>query len=161
MALIIENGTIVTGANSYITEAAFTAWAADRAVTLTGDIEASILEAADYLETLAFIGAKKTKEQPLQWPRTGVYIDGFEYADTEIPDELKTAQYAIALSIAQGINPMGAITRAVKREKVDVLEVEYADNAAAVDISRSIGRSLRKLVEAGGFGGVNFRVIRG
>lgn len=162
MAIVIEDGSgSNASANSYATEAELTAYADGRDTILTGLGSVLLLQAMDYLESLSFIGSKKTKTQPLQWPREGVYIDGFEYESTEIPQELKNAQMAVAVSIDAGINPMGAISRAVKREKVDVIEVEYADNAAAVDISRSIGRAVQKLVQGGTFGGVNFRVIRG
>lgn len=161
MAIIVEDGSIVTGANSYASEAELTAYAAARATTLTATAETLLIQAMDFIESLSFIGDKKTKDQPLQWPRENVYIDGFEYESTEIPQQLKDAQMAVALSIDAGINPLGAITRAVKREKVDVIEVEYMDNAAAVDISRSISTAIQKLIKGGSYGGVNFRVIRG
>lgn len=159
--IIVEDGSIVANANSYVSVAEYEAWAEDRQLTVGGHPEAQLIKAMDFLETLSFIGDKKTRDQSLQWPRDNVYIDGFEYESTEIPQALKEAQYAIAASILAGIDPLAAITRAVKREKVDVIEVEYMDNASATDISRSISRSIQKLIRGGSYGGVNFRVTRG
>lgn len=161
MAIVVEDGTIVTGANSYATEAELTAYAVARTAAISSSPAALLVKAMDFIESLSFIGDKKTKDQPLQWPRENVYIDGFECESTEIPQELKAAQLAVAMSINAGIDPLGAITRAVKREKVDVIEVEYMDNAAASDISRSISTAIQKLIRGGSYGGVNFRVIRG
>lgn len=160
MSITVENGSIVSGANSYVTEAELTAYVDARDGLLNGLESALILKAMDYLESLNFIGSKTIKTQPLQWPRNNVFIDGFEYENNEIPSELKNAQLAIATAIDEGIDPLGAISRAVKREKVDVIEVEYMDNSAPNDISRSITSAIRKLV-LNSSGGVNFRVIRG
>lgn len=159
MAIVVEDGTIVAGANSYASEAELTAYATQRGVTLTGTPEALLIRAMDYLETLEFIGTKKTSDQPLQWPRTSVYIDGYSFASDAIPQELKNAQMALAVSIDSGTDPMATLERATKREKADVLEVEYMDNASSVAIITSVNRLLRKLL-AGGTGGGSYRVVR-
>ena len=159
MAIVVEDGTIVAGANSYVSEAELTTYATDRGITLSGGTEALLLKAMDYLETLDFIGDKSTADQPLQWPRTDVYIDGY-YVDAEtIPQDLKNAEMALAISIDGGADPMATIERATKREKADVLEVEYMDNASTVAIITSVNRLLRKLLKMG-TGGGSYRVVR-
>lgn len=159
MAIIVEDGSIVTGANSYTSEAELTAYAADRGVTLTAAESVLLIKAMDYLETLSYIGTKKTAAQPLQWPRTGVTIDGYSFASDAIPSQLKAAQLALAVSIDAGADPLATIDRATKREKVDVLEVEYMDNAASKAIISSVNAQLAKLL-AGGNIGNSYRVVR-
>jgi protease II len=94
MALIVEDGSLVANANSYITLAEYKAWADARGLTYSADdttVEQQILRAMDYLERIEYIGNKANENQPLQWPRTEALIDGY-YADaTEIPKEVKTA----------------------------------------------------------------------
>lgn len=150
MALIVEDGTVVTGANTYVAEAEFTAWALGRAVTITGETGAALLMAMDYLETLPFIGARYSKEQSLQWPRENVYIDSFNYLRTEIPDDLKQLQFVVALSIADGVDPIGIVERATSSEQLGSLQVSYQDNAAPFNYSRKITAVERKLTGGGG-----------
>ena len=159
--IIVENGTIVAGANSYVTEAELADYATARGMTITpGDEELYLIEATDYLETLNFIGDKVSKDQPLQWPRYHVYIDDWHYPDTEIPKELKNAQLVIALSMSQGNSPMANITAAVKRVKADVVEVEFADGAVVNTVVPAISASLKKLIR-GYNNGWSFKVYRG
>lgn len=158
MAILVEDGSVVSGANSYATEAELTAYAADRAVTLTADTDVLLIKAMDFIEAQDYKGDKSTKGQPLQWPRDFVYIDGYAVDSDEIPELLKQAQMQTALSIDEGNDPLATIGRATKREKADVLEVEYMDNAASAPIIVSISRLLRKLLKSGS--GSSFTVIR-
>ena len=160
MALVIEDGTGVAGAESYATAAELTTYATDRGITLTGDAEELLLRANDYLETLQFIGYKLTKDQSLQWPRADVTIDGFGYQSDELPSELKVAQMEVAIAADQEAGPFAVISRETKREKFDVFETEYADSAASRPIAPALARSLRKLVAGGATGGTAFRVVR-
>ncbi len=99
--IIIEDGTVVPGANSYVTEAELTTYAADRGITLTAATDVLLIKAMDYIESLSFIGSKGSKGQPLQWPRSNVYIDGFYFVPTTIPPALQTGQIATALAMIQ------------------------------------------------------------
>lgn len=95
--LIIEDGTGVANANSYVSVAYLVAYAADRGLTIpTSDTDKEIflLKAMDYLEgrRMDFQGAKANSEQALQWPRVGVQIDCVDIAITLIPEELKKSQ---------------------------------------------------------------------
>lgn len=156
--IVIENGTVVSGANSYVTEAELSTYAADRGVTLTGTPNILLIQAMDYLESLRYIGMKHSEDQPLQWPRDEVYVDGYYIERETIPKELKAGQLAAALAIDAGNNPLATSPRGVKREKVDVIEVEYMDNAAAEEINRTINAAVRKLLLPGG--GTSFQVVR-
>lgn len=111
-----------------------------------------IIQSMDYVEALPFKGTKLTKEQPLQWPRAYVVIDGY-YVDTdEIPQQLKDAQMEAAISINAGTGPLADITRTQKRVKVGDLEVEYSDNANSTTLVRSLTNKLTKLLDGGGGG---------
>ena len=158
--IIIEDGTVVPGANSYASEAELTTYAADRGVVLTAATDVLLIKAMDYIESLSFIGSKGSEGQPLQWPRKDVYIDGFYAGSTTIPAALKTGQIATALAIDSENSPLANVERATKREKVDVIEVEYMDNAAAQTIVKSITAALRKLLVSGGSSTTTFAVTR-
>jgi len=158
--IIIEDGTVVPGANSYVTEAELTTYAADRGITLTAATDVLLIKAMDYIESLSFIGTKYSKGQALQWPRSNVYIDGFYFVPTIIPPALQTGQIATALAIDSENSPLATVERATKREKVDVIEVEYMDNAAAQTIVKTITAALRKLLVNAGSSTTTFAVTR-
>lgn len=148
MAITVETGSIVAGSNSYVTGAGLVTYAADRGITITGNAEILVLRAALYVEQLSFKGDKKTKAQRMQWPRYGVIIDGFSVDSDEIPQQLIDLQYEVAIAIGDGDDPLGTIDRSVKREKVDVIEVEYMDNAVPFAINRKIKALESKLTRA-------------
>lgn len=128
MALVIENGTIVAGANSFVTRAEVIAYALTRGVTIPNTDAADIhaILAMDYLFTLCFKGTGVNG--PIPFPRSGL-IDGDDavgYVFT-IPDAIKSAQLQLALDSFNGItltystNPSALL----KRSKVGPLEREF------------------------------------
>lgn len=151
MALVVEDGTIVSGANSYVTTAEYEAWLAARNITSagTGDsdaLEAYILRAMDYFEALDFKGLKQTEDQPLQFPRYQLWIDGYEQSN-KIPNEVKTSIFELAYAEERTYGLLDPIERTTKRERIEgALEVEYMDNASSKTTVPSIARALRKLV---------------
>lgn len=160
MAIVVEDGTGGNPlANSYVSEADLTTYATDRGITLVKTAAQLLLLSMDTIETRSYQGAKTSTSQPLSWPRTGVVVDGNSIASDEIPTDLKTAQIVTALSIDAGADPMGKIDPAVKREKVDVIEVEYQDNAASRSFDPKINAYLAPFLAYGG-GMSNFAVTR-
>jgi len=150
MALIIEDGTGVAGADAYSDVASCSAYAtAYYGAALTGspaDKEAAIRRATAYLNGLAWKGTRTLgRAQSLAWPRTGVVdCEGLSIGDAEIPLDLIYAQHELARAEFQS---PGILTPAVSkanatvvREKVDVLEVEYdTDNlTGSIDEVRPI-----------------------
>lgn len=132
MALIIEDGSGVAGANSYATVAEARAYALARGLSLPAadaDVEKALVLACDKIETYRFKGNKTDEANALEWPRAGVYVgaSSVELANDEIPDRLKMAQAQFAAESAGGtsLQPTGT-GREVIRTKVDVLETEYA-----------------------------------
>lgn len=143
----------------YTDSTALEAYAAARGVTINGDKDALLTKALDYLETLKFKGEKTDPAQVLAWPRSGVYVDGVLLDDATVPAGIVKAQHALALEIDAGNDPMASIGREVKREKVDVLEVEYADGAAATAILAGVNALLADYISNSGSTG-GFDVIR-
>ena len=73
--IVVEDGTGLASSNSYVSEADFATYAADRGVTITGTSAVLLIQAMDSIEEENFKGNKYTDAQALQWPRDGVYID--------------------------------------------------------------------------------------
>jgi len=133
MALIIEDGTIVANANTYLTEAEANTILENFGYVLTpATAEADLRTAAQYLESFRnnYQGSKVSSTQSLQWPRTDVYIDCFAFASDEIPEELKFAQALAAYETAQGetlqVNSNGQTI--TQKTIVGAVSVSYADN---------------------------------
>lgn len=148
MALVVEDGSIVSGANSYITENDYRSWANDRGFEVDANVllEKSILRAMDYFEQLDFIGNKANENQPLQWPRTEALIDGY-YADaTEIPVQVKTALYESIKVELDGFSQLNNEDRRTIKEKIGDIEVEYASNSEVKTVTPALTRALKKIL---------------
>jgi hypothetical protein len=107
MTLIVENGSIVDNANSYVDLSFFNSYLTTVGISLTlTDSEKEVLlnKAMQYLESFrnSFVGSKVSIDQELQWPRKEVVIDGFDFAETSIPKELKLAQCQLAIEQSKG-----------------------------------------------------------
>lgn len=128
MALVIEDGTIVAGANSFVSRAEIIAYAASRGVIIPDDAASDVyaIRAMDYFATLCFRGLQIV--QSLSFPRSEL-IDGDTADDWvfTIPDNIKLAQMQLALDSFNGVvltysaNPSALL----KRSKVGPLEREF------------------------------------
>jgi hypothetical protein len=139
VALTVEDGSIIAGADTYATVIATQAFATARGLTLpTGTgadaaIEKLLIVAMDYLEALRadYQGSKIESDQPLQWPRSGVLLDGFEVAEDEIPACLVQAQMRLACYAYVNGNVLSTISdgRVVVEETVaNAITMKYADH---------------------------------
>ena len=140
--------TITVGINSYATEVELATYAADRGITIaTVDTTILLIKAMDYIETRNFVGTKTEITQTLEWPRE--VCTGILYCDidnTVVPTDIKSAQMIAALIIDGGDEVQPTVERAVKREKVDVLEVEYMDTASALKQHTKLNDILRPYI---------------
>lgn len=133
MALTIEDGTRVAGANSFATVAEARAYATERGLTLPATdpaVEQLLIRACDYLQSLEdrYKGARVDSTQALAWPRQAVYMFGDlePLADTAIPSYLKAAQCQLAVDLnTTELMPLGA-SREVLSETVGPLSTTYA-----------------------------------
>lgn len=133
MALIIENGSLVVNADSFVTRADYIAHAAAMGVTIADTVAADIqlIKAAQFIGSHEgrLKGSLVDRDQPLAYPRDDLTLDGFAWEKTEIPRQVIGLQLAVALEINEGIDPYNPpvnTNRATKREKIDgAVEVEY------------------------------------
>jgi hypothetical protein len=152
MALIVENGTGLIDANSYITVAYADTYHSNRGnsawATLTTTVKEQLLvKSTDYIEQvyrLRWLGYRHTEEQALSFPRDEVprrdftYLNQFSfYPNDVVPNEIKNACAELALK-ANNAELAPDIERIAKREKVASLEVEYDVNSPAYVIYRAI-----------------------
>ncbi len=150
MTIIVEDGSVVTGANSYVTTTELTNYATARGVSLSAGAETLLIQAMDYIESRNFIGIRWTRDQPLQWPRVDVFIDGYYQDVDDIPVQLKNGQMTVAMAIDAGNGPLIDLPKNTKREKVGELEVEYMDGANSIIVNRNINAQLYKILANGG-----------
>ena len=132
MALIVEDGTIVTNANSYISQAeSDTYWGNHDAPTAWTGATAAIKDAAlryatQYLnQRIRWRGSIVDREQVLSWPRAGVEdAEGRGIDSNVVPRLVQDATCELAKAhIEAALNtPLG---RRTSSEKLDVLSVTY------------------------------------
>jgi hypothetical protein len=160
--LVVEDGSGVAGANSYVSYDDAMAFAALRGFSLGPDqatAEINLIQAADYLEAQRnrYQGWKTNdpavfvppEVQPLQWPRTWVFIDavgqasywqllnGYEnitwvvsnpFPNDAIPIELINAQIVLAKNVADGVTLMPTQNGPfVTMQKVGTLEKHFSE----------------------------------
>lgn len=134
VALVVEDGSNVSGANSYNSADEIIAYAADRNVTLVADdVPGMAIAAMDYLRQFnnRWKGSRTYSTQRLAWPREYAYIvDAFTaFPSDEIPEELKSAQAQLVIEISKGVALLPTQTNEafIVREKTGPLETEYSE----------------------------------
>jgi hypothetical protein len=133
MALIVETGAGVSNADSWVSLANATTHFANYGGFWTGADaakEQALRRAALWLSTfIRWNGAKAYTGNMLAWPRIGMMdCDGNSIAENTIPPQIVMAQLAAASAELQSpgiLTPSITPGAQTKREKVDVIEVEY------------------------------------
>jgi hypothetical protein len=169
MALIVETGAVVAGAESYISVAEANAYHAARgntnwATISTTEAEQALRRATDYIEQvyrLRWQGNRVNSTQSLSWPRAFVQPMDYQFSSTafflgglyylpadEVPQEVKNACAEMAFKAAGG-ELASDLTQGVIREKVDVLEVQYDPNSPQYTRYRAIDNLLRPFLTGG------------
>lgn len=165
--LVLEDGTGIATANSYVTAlevttilevnpTSSTAWAAldaqqqdDYAIWASGWLD-------DYMD---WKGYKTVKTSGMRWPRCGVYDrDGCLIDENEIPSQLKqataeTAVWLIGNDAASSGGESSNLPEGIKRVKADVVEVEFFDDGSSDSQSGSdlLPVNIRFLLRALGY----------
>lgn len=150
MAIIVEDGSIVPGANSYGSEAGLAAYAAARGITIAGTAAELLIIAMDWIEQKVFKGYKLTEDQPLQWPRGWVEVDGYYLSQSSIPTLLIEAQYEACIAIDGGYNPLAVQEREVSSETVGPISVTYKSGTSTLPVLTAANNKLRKLLKSSG-----------
>lgn len=168
MAFVVENGSGLSNSNSYASVAHADDYATTRGLTAwTGTNEqkqAALIRATDYMEATyrtSWRGYRASETQALSWPRTNVEVDLYPVAANIVPVPVINACVELAIR-ALTEDLLGDLTQRVKREKVDVLEIEYADGSDAVKRFPMVSRMLSPYIYGGSSEGGAFstRVLR-
>jgi hypothetical protein len=155
--LTVEDGSVVENANSYVTLEDCTAYHASLGNEDWEDVdgqEEAILRAMAWLETQPWKGQKTDYDNPLQWPRSYVTLDGLEVPDDEVPTAVVRALCEAAL--IEGETP-GALRPALDRggqvtsfSLAGVMSETYASGAPAGTTYPAITGKLRGLTYGSG-----------
>lgn len=149
MALIVEDGTGLATAESYISVAdadtyianfkgAVSVW--DSATEASKEIAAR--NATQYLDDgYLFIGGKETSAQALQWPREYAYDEADELIEG-VPQKLKDATAELMYEYIVGGDLVSNLstTDYLKRKKTDVLEKEWFQGAPKQNVYVRVNR---------------------
>lgn len=164
--LIVEDGTGIADANSYVSLDDYRSYAEQRAVVLPVDdsaTEAQLIQAMDYLEIQPWSGMPTYDGQSLSWPRMEVYIGSNEIAEDVIPGKIKFAQMQLAIQVNAGVDLMPTVTSTgiIKSEKVGPLQTDYDTTLVGTQPYFSSISALLKpyLNPVAGFG--QFKAVRG
>lgn len=135
VTLIVEDGSIVTGANSFVTEDQIVSYASMRGVTLpfVSDSEKDAvavlgIKAADYLRILPWRGELVDPSQPMPWPRKNLSGNP-TIADDAVPPAVIEAQFQLTLLAKDGVVllPTIAGTGFLIKEKIGPIENVYSE----------------------------------
>lgn len=111
MSLIVEDGTIVAGAESYASVSDADTYLAARGITvwaglLSPEKEQALRRATDFMKEYIWKGHVVDTSQPLDWPRQNIFLLGVEFASNLIPKDIKNACIELAWRGAGGpLNP--------------------------------------------------------
>lgn len=164
MALIVEDGTIVENANSYITLAYYKQYWADRGETLSGktdeELISSIIKATQYIDNeYYFKGIKSNSTQELAFPRSCLY-DRDMILVTGIPSNLKKANCEASLIILTGTNVFNSSEIGVNSKSIKVgpitTDYSYSSNYKGKVRYTAITNYLRPYMNPSGM----LRVVR-
>lgn len=164
MTLVVEDGTGLTDAESYISVAAAdarhtalgnTAWTGTDAAK-----EAALRRATQYMLQAyrgRWKGTRLLRAQALDWPRYGATVDGFDISSSEVPADVANACADLALRALAGDLNADQDGRAIVRDKVGPVETEYSAHGSTAVQYRSVDMALSSYLTGGG---ANVRLIR-
>ena len=122
--IVTQTNDGLSTANSYVTTAELSAYASHRGIVLNSeDLESLLFKSMDVLESKQYKSEPIKADQSTEWPRMGLGV----------PRDIKKAQ--LMLAVAADTNDLLSATteQIAKREKVDVIEVEYFEAKDAVN----------------------------
>lgn len=137
-SIVVEDGSLVSGANSYVTTAEITQFAENTGQSTglpTAESELAVLayKAMQKIEAYRgrFKGIKRDDDQALQWPRYNVYIDQYIFDSDEIPQILKDAQCQFAIDANSNDLTPNTKGNRITEKKVGPINVKYASNVSS------------------------------
>ena len=129
MALVVEDGSGVAGANSFISLLDFLDFAETHNFALPDDEDLSegwLRRAAFAMQTMGWKGTVVDTDQALAWPRADVYVDGELLSESAIPRGIIYGQAMLALEMyaqdAAKAESGGGAAVVEETTKVDVIQ---------------------------------------
>ena len=129
MALLVEDGTGVVGAESYVSVLDFQTWASKRSYLLPAaeaNVESLLRKGCDFIERKRFSGTAEFTDQPLSFPRLNTDFYGTAIS-TGIPGKLKTAQMLLAMESMNAPLTSAARRNKYSATKIDQIYLKYND----------------------------------
>lgn len=175
MAVAIDATVGGASANSYVTLAEANTYMEGRLNASSWETDATddnknraLVEAANELTMLNWLGERTDSTQALSWPRQWAYdpdspIQDY-YDSTVVPQRVKDAQMELAFqAIKAGTTDIFTMdsTKGVKRKKIDVIETEYDSVRRPSGLSAypTVLRYIKPLLSSVGL--YNTKTIRG
>lgn len=151
ITLIIEDGTLPSGANTYAAIATadayhqargFAAWDA-----ATEDEKASaLIRATDYLNGLSWMGTK-VERRVMAWPRYDVVDgDGWDIASNVVPEAVVNACCYMAGEFVGGADPLAAQDRTMSSMSVGSISMSWDAGASQTPQYPALRWILRGLI---------------
>jgi len=164
VSLTVEDGSVIPGAESYVSVADTEAYHLARGnstwgLLSDGQAEEALRRATDYMIQMyrsRWKGYRKSGVQALDWPRSWVYLEPFTHgivgtypylvADTIVPVEVKNACAELALKAAAGeLAP--DLERGVQSETIGPISTTYDKSDVQYTRYRAIDAMLRPYLE--------------
>lgn len=137
MTIIVEDGSNVPNANSYVSLVDARGILNPLGQDLNANdttAEQEILNAMNFIESFRerYQGFKTVIDQSLQWPRSGVVIDGNQINSDVIPQDLINGQVFAAYEFSQGnvLQPTINGRSRASAEVVNAVKVSYFDTGS-------------------------------
>lgn len=165
MALTVETGANVPGADSLVSLADARAYAALRGLSLDADdtaAEVQLRKAMDHMTGLEaqFQGFRASSTQSLPFPRYDMEINGYQVASDTVPQQAIHAQVMLAAEVAAGADLSNREQAGIATEKtiVGAVSVKYAANGAKTYKARASDALMAALMSSSGG---QVRLVRG
>jgi len=138
MPIIVEDGTVVTNANSYVSLTDCQAYLTARGLDISNIDDAKIILGYDYVNSFEneYQGNRVSADQTGSFPRSGVCVNGFPLDSDKIPQQLIDAQCYAAYYESQQpgvLFSVGTGQTITHEEVTGAVAVDYADNGINSD----------------------------
>lgn len=174
MALIVEDGTGLANAESYVSVAYFRTYCTARGHDISDyddtEIEQALRRGTEWFEALysaRLPGARVSLTQALTLPQTGLYdARGYAVASNAVPVQVQKAVCEATLrelATPGGLSPDLVTGQIEKRVRVDTIEVEYASGSTGAEGQRptlTIVDGIMSSLLRGGFWPYGARAVR-
>lgn len=141
MALIVEDGSLIVNADTYVSLAVARAYATKRNLTpVAADtvLEGYLIQAMDWIESHRnqFKGSIVDSTQALQFPRKNMLIDGFLFSSTAIPQELLDLQSQLVVEIQSGVDLFVTVIEPfITEETVGPIRTKFSEKSGGVNVN--------------------------